>query len=168
MEQVLSNLIGNAIKYSPEGGAIEVTICADYETHEVLLSVRDQGIGIPLQEQAQVFGRFARADNAQAYGIRGTGLGLYLCRELVEQHGGRIWFESTEGLGSTFFVALPLTSQDASMNLVLDDGKLRIYDKFCRILNDLLPISTLSFRNESTDAKDKFCRDFQNARKVLP
>ena len=75
MEQVLSNLIGNAIMYSPEGGAIEVTIGAEYETREALLSVRDQGIGIPLHEQAQIFGRFARASNAQAYGIRGTGLG---------------------------------------------------------------------------------------------
>ena len=81
MEQILSNLIGNAIKYSPEGGAIEVTIRAEHETHEALLSVRDQGIGIPQHEQAQVFGRFARAGNAQAYGIRGRGLGLYLCRE---------------------------------------------------------------------------------------
>ncbi|MFL5704180.1 MAG: ATP-binding protein [Ktedonobacteraceae bacterium] len=114
MEQVLSNLIGNAIKYSPEGGAIEVTIGAEHETHEALLSVRDQGIGIPLHEQAQVFGRFARAGNAQAYGIRGTGLGLYLCRELVEQHGGRIWLESAEGQGSTFFVALPLALKAAS------------------------------------------------------
>ncbi len=111
MEQVLSNLIGNAIKYSPEGGSIEVTIGVDDETHEALLSVRDHGIGIPQHEQVQVFERFARADNAQAYGINGTGLGLYLCRELVEQHGGRIWLESAEGQGSTFFVALPLGSQ---------------------------------------------------------
>jgi two-component system, OmpR family, phosphate regulon sensor histidine kinase PhoR len=117
MEQVLSNLIGNAIKYSPEGGAIEVTIRAEHETHEALLSVRDQGIGIPQHEQAQVFGRFARAGNVQAYGIRGTGLGLYLCRELVEQHGGRIWLESTEGQGSTFFVALPLASKAAPTDL---------------------------------------------------
>lgn len=117
MEQVLSNLIGNAIKYSPEGGAIEVTIGAEHETREALLSVRDQGIGIPPHEQAQIFERFARADNTQAYGIRGTGLGLYLCRELVEAHGGRIWLESTEGQGSTFFVALPLTSQAAPTDL---------------------------------------------------
>jgi signal transduction histidine kinase len=117
MEQVLSNLIGNAIKYSPEGGTIEVTIRAEHETHEALLSVRDQGIGIPLHEQAQIFERFARAGNAQAYGIRGTGLGLYLCRELVEAHGGRIWLESTEGQGSMFFVALPLTTQAAPAGL---------------------------------------------------
>jgi signal transduction histidine kinase len=117
IEQVLSNLIGNAIKYSPEGGAIEVTIRAEHETHEALLSVRDQGIGIPLHEQAQVFGRFARAGNTQAYGIRGAGLGLYLCRELVEAHGGRVWLESTEGQGSTFFVALPLSPQATPMDL---------------------------------------------------
>ncbi len=117
IEQVLSNLIGNAIKYSPEGGAIEVTIRVDEETREALLSVRDQGIGIPLHERAQVFRRFARASNAQAYGIRGAGLGLYLCRELVEAHGGRIWLEPVEGQGSTFFVALPLSPQEASTHL---------------------------------------------------
>ncbi len=110
MEQVLVNLIGNAIIYSPEGGPIEVTIRAESEAHEALLTVRDQGMGIPQRDRAQVFERFARAGNAQTYGIGGTGLGLYLCRELVEQHGGRIWFESAEGQGSTFFVTLPLTS----------------------------------------------------------
>src|SRR6266851_4276769 len=108
MEQVLSNLIGNAIKYSPEGGSIEVTIREEEQAHEALLCVSDHGIGIPAQQQLLVFGRFARADNARAHSIGGTGLGLYLCRELVERHGGRIWFESTEGQGSTFFVALPL------------------------------------------------------------
>ncbi len=108
MEQVLSNLIGNAIKYSPEGGMIEVTVRAEAETKMALLDVSDHGIGIPAQQQSLVFGRFARADNARAYGIGGTGLGLYLCRELVERHGGRIWFESVEGQGSTFFVTLPI------------------------------------------------------------
>ncbi len=110
MEQVLSNLIGNAIKYSPEGGSIDVTIGEDDQAHAALLCVSDHGIGIPAQQHLLVFGRFARADNARAYGIGGTGLGLYLCRELVERHGGRIWFESVEGQGSTFFVALPLVS----------------------------------------------------------
>jgi len=116
MEQVLSNLIGNAIKYSPQGGMIEVTVREEAETKTALLSVSDQGIGIPEQQQSLVFGRFARADNARAYGIGGTGLGLYLCRELVERHGGRIWFESVEGQGSTFFVMLPIAS-DAEMGL---------------------------------------------------
>ncbi len=109
MEQILTNLIGNAIKYSPEGGPIKVTMRANEATREVLLSISDQGIGIPPHDQALVYGRFARARNAQAYEISGSGLGLYLCRELVEQHGGRIWFESAEGQGSTFFVALPLS-----------------------------------------------------------
>ena len=108
IEQVLSNLIGNAIKYSPAGGMIEVTVREGAETKRALLGVSDHGIGIPAQQQSLVFGRFARADNARAYGIGGTGLGLYLCRELVERHGGRIWFESVEGQGSTFFVTLPI------------------------------------------------------------
>lgn len=111
IEQVLVNLIGNAITYSPEGGPIEMTLRAERETHEALLSVRDQGIGIPPRDLAQVFERFARAGNTQRSGIGGTGLGLYLCRELVELHGGRIWCESVEGQGSTFFVALPLSSR---------------------------------------------------------
>ena len=75
------------------------------------LSVSDKGIGIPAQQQARIFGRFERADNSRAYGIGGTGLGLYLSRALIEQHGGRIWFESVEGQGSTFFVLLPLSSE---------------------------------------------------------
>ena len=110
IEQVLSNLIGNAIKYSPEGGLIEVTVREEAETKTALLSVSDHGIGIPAQQQSLVFGRFAQADNARAYGIGGTGLGLYLCRELVERHGGHIWFESVERQGSTFFVTLPIIS----------------------------------------------------------
>jgi signal transduction histidine kinase len=76
------------------------------------LSIRDSGIGIPAQQQARIFGLFTRADNAQESGIGGTGLGLYLSRELIELHGGRLWFESTEGHGSTFFMVLP-TASDA-------------------------------------------------------
>ena len=113
IEQVLSNLISNAIKYSPKGGAIEVTIAEESERQEALLSVRDPGIGIPAQQQAQIFQRFVQADNARAYGIEGTGLGLYLCRALVERHGRRIWFESVEGQGSTFFFTLPVVSKAA-------------------------------------------------------
>jgi signal transduction histidine kinase len=75
------------------------------------LSVADRGIGIPVQQQTRIFGHFERADNSHTYGIGGTGLGLYLSRALVEQHGGRIWFESAEGQGSTFFVVLPLASE---------------------------------------------------------
>ncbi|GHO71859.1 hypothetical protein KSC_107510 [Ktedonobacter sp. SOSP1-52] len=72
------------------------------------IQIQDSGIGIPQQQQASIFGRFIRADNARAAGISGTGLGLYLCRSLVEQHGGRLWFTSQEGKGSTFFLTLPI------------------------------------------------------------
>lgn len=110
IEQVLSNLIGNAIKYSPNGGPIEITLWEARDAQEARLSVRDYGIGIPEQDQARIFEHFARASNAAAYHISGTGFGLYLCRELVARHNGRIWFESKEGQGSTFFIALPHTS----------------------------------------------------------
>jgi signal transduction histidine kinase len=66
-----------------------------------------------VHQQARLFGRFERADNAQILGIGGTGLGLYLCRELIERQGGRIWFESVEGEGSTFFFTLPLLLEDS-------------------------------------------------------
>ncbi len=109
IEQVLVNLLTNAMKYSPAGGLIEVTLQVVPEREAALISIRDQGIGIPQAEQAKLFGRFVRASNSQTHGISGTGLGLYLCRELVLQHGGDIWFESAEGVGSTFFLRLPLS-----------------------------------------------------------
>ena len=111
IEQVLSNLLSNAIKYNPEGGSIAVTLGQEDGANAILLSVQDHGIGIPAREQARLFGRFVRAENALSQGIGGTGLGLYLCRELIEWHGGRIWFISTEGAGSTFFISLPLASE---------------------------------------------------------
>ena len=112
IEQVLSNLTNNAIKYSPDGGDIEISLQDDQKARAALLSVRDHGIGIPANQQGRIFSRFMRADNAHAYNIGGTGLGLYLCRELIERHGGRIWFESVEGQGSTFCVSLPLATID--------------------------------------------------------
>ena len=108
IEQVVSNLISNAIKYSPDGGNIEIAIRADMSANTALLCIRDYGIGIPSYQQGRIFSRFMRADNAHAHNIGGTGLGLYLCRELIERHNGRIWFESVEGQGSTFYVSLPL------------------------------------------------------------
>ncbi|MDQ2885555.1 MAG: ATP-binding protein [Chloroflexota bacterium] len=108
IEQVLVNLLTNAIKYSPDGGLIEMSLQQVPGQQEALITIRDQGIGIPQAEQAQLFGRFSRASNGESQGISGTGLGLYLCHELVSQHGGDIWFESTEGVGSTFFLRLPL------------------------------------------------------------
>jgi signal transduction histidine kinase/GAF domain-containing protein len=115
MEQVLTNLLTNAIKYSPEGGIIALHLAPGPQDTHLQLSIQDQGIGIPQAQQAQIFGRFARAENARLHGIGGTGLGLYLCRELVEQHQGRIWFESNEGKGSTFFLTLPLFDENQEL-----------------------------------------------------
>jgi signal transduction histidine kinase len=112
IEQVLVNLLTNAITHSPEGGEIKVTLQVPSGGQNALISVADHGIGIPQAEQTQLFGQFVRASNAESHGISGTGLGLYLCRELISLHGGEIWFESTEGVGSTFFLRLPL-SQNA-------------------------------------------------------
>ena len=112
MEQVLTNLVGNAIKYSPQGGPIEVAVWAEPQIAEVVLSTRDEGIGIPAQQQAGIFGRFFRAANARM--LPGTGLGLYICRSLVELHGGRLWFASVEERGSTFFLALPHEGEAAA------------------------------------------------------
>ncbi|WP_220198880.1 PAS domain S-box protein [Ktedonospora formicarum] len=109
IEQILSNLLSNAIKYSPGGGLIEVTLEEHKDTHEAHFRIRDQGMGIPHAQQAHLFGRFVRGENVRIAGIRGTGLGLYLCRELIERHGGHISFESEEGVGSTFFFSLPCT-----------------------------------------------------------
>ncbi|MGE5335427.1 MAG: ATP-binding protein [Nitrososphaerota archaeon] len=112
-EQIVGNLLSNAIKYSPEGGAVTVTVEQDEQAGVAKLLVSDQGIGIPAHQQAILFNRFARADNARERGITGTGLGLYLCRELAELQGGQLWFSSEEGVGSTFFLMLPLAEESA-------------------------------------------------------
>jgi signal transduction histidine kinase len=122
IEQVLTNLIGNAIKYSPQGGPVVLRLRAEQAAGTIVLSVQDQGIGIASGQQAQIFSRFMRADNAVAWGISGTGLGLYICRELVERHGGQVWFESEEGRGSTFFLALPALSHVAALEHGAKEG----------------------------------------------
>lgn len=110
IEQAITNLVNNAIKYSPEGGKILLSIQEDVTAGMVVISVRDQGIGIPLSQQAQIFSRFFRATNVTRLGLEGSGLGLYLSRELVQLHGGHIWFESSEEQGTTFFLSLPLAN----------------------------------------------------------
>jgi two-component system phosphate regulon sensor histidine kinase PhoR len=103
--QVLVNLVENAVKYSPGGGRIELGLEAI--DGEVQFRVVDQGMGIPADEQRRIFEKFYRLDPNMIQGIGGTGLGLYICRELVERMGGRIWLESEEGKGSAFFFQLP-------------------------------------------------------------
>jgi two-component system phosphate regulon sensor histidine kinase PhoR len=103
--QVISNLIDNAIKYSPDGG--KVTVAVEERNHHVQFAVTDSGLGIPPAEQRRIFEKFYRLDPDMNRGIGGTGLGLYICRELVRRVNGRIWVESQTGKGSTFFVEVP-------------------------------------------------------------
>lgn len=105
ISQILMNLLSNAIKYSPEAGTILVRLKADRD--KVTLSVQDFGIGIAVGQQAHLFERFYRVSDPMHETIPGLGLGLYIVSEIVKLHGGRIWVESHEGAGSTFFVSLP-------------------------------------------------------------
>jgi signal transduction histidine kinase len=106
--QVLTNLVDNAIKYSPDGGRIEVELSR--RNHAVRFSVRDRGLGIPQAEHRRIFDKFYRLDPNLTRGVGGTGLGLYICRELVRRMNGTIWVESREGEGSRFTFELPVAS----------------------------------------------------------
>jgi signal transduction histidine kinase len=107
--QIVSNLVGNAVKFTPEGGT--VTLAAAPGDGEVRFSVSDTGPGIPPEQVPHIFGAFWQARHADR---RGLGLGLSIARGLVEAHGGRIWVESEPGRGASFVFTLPLADQDAN------------------------------------------------------
>jgi signal transduction histidine kinase len=110
IEQVLANLLENATKYSPGSGTIAVSLTV--EEGEAAVRVRDEGIGLSTDAAEAIFEPFGRASNATAKHIPGLGLGLYICRDLIARHGGRIWTESPgEGMGTTFVVVLPLGAE---------------------------------------------------------
>lgn len=109
LKQVVRHLIGNAIKYSPKGGNVDINVTT--RNGQAIVSVRDYGIGIPRDRQARIFERFYRAHAGTPYDYAGMGVGLYISREIVRGHGGRIWFESEPGKGSTFHFALPLETK---------------------------------------------------------
>ncbi|MGE0684215.1 MAG: sensor histidine kinase [Candidatus Binatia bacterium] len=106
IRQVLANLLSNAIKFSPHGGVITVSV--RNHTTQIIISVTDQGVGIPPDAKAKLFGKFFRVDNQETRSIGGTGLGLALVKQIVEAHGGQVGVESQLGQGSTFFFTLPL------------------------------------------------------------
>jgi signal transduction histidine kinase len=106
--QLLENLVENGIKYSPQGGEVCVKVWRDDE--EAHLSVTDRGIGIPEKDLPRVFERFFRGDNVDDRSFAGMGLGLFICRGIAEQHGGRISVTSRPGRGSAFRVDLPISS----------------------------------------------------------
>lgn len=110
LTQVFDNILNNAMKYSPNGGTITVRLL---ETHNsAIVSISDQGLGIPKKDLNKVFDRFYRVDKARSREMGGTGLGLAISKEVIRQHNGRIWVESEEGKGSTFYVALPYEAFD--------------------------------------------------------
>jgi signal transduction histidine kinase len=108
IEQVLENLVGNAIKYSPQGGPIVIALRV--ERGEALLTVRDRGIGIAPQEIEKVFALFYRSPDPRADQVGGLGLGLYISREIVARHHGHLWAERNPDTGTTFHVRLPLAA----------------------------------------------------------
>ncbi|MFH1015466.1 MAG: ATP-binding protein [Chloroflexota bacterium] len=117
LEQVLRNLVENAVKYSPEGG--DVTIGGEVKEDRVVIAVSDEGIGIPSEYQEKVFERFYRVANPLTRRISGSGLGLSIVKGHVEAHGGRVWLESRMAKGSTFYFSLP-TERDESTEPELD------------------------------------------------
>jgi PAS domain S-box-containing protein len=123
LRQVISNLIDNAIKYSPDGG--KVTVALEGRDHHVQFAISDSGLGIPAAEQARIFEKFYRLDPDMNRGIGGTGLGLYICRELVRRVDGRIWVESQAGKGSTFYVEVPQEQASSSSGGGTSSGRQR-------------------------------------------
>jgi two-component system phosphate regulon sensor histidine kinase PhoR len=110
LEQVLFNLLDNAIKYTPEGGKVEISVTEETK-QEILFSVRDDGIGIPREDLSRIFERFYRVDKGRSQEMGGTGLGLSIVKHIVQAHHGRVWAESQLGKGSTFYFTLPKAPQ---------------------------------------------------------
>jgi PAS domain S-box-containing protein len=110
--QVVANLLENALRFSPGGGRVETSVVRRHA--EAVLSVRDHGVGIPPERQARVFERYYRAHAGTGEDYGGLGLGLDVSREVVQRHGGRIWFESEVGRGSTFSFSLPIARGGAA------------------------------------------------------
>lgn len=108
LTQVLDNIISNAIKYSPSGGNVTVTLL--HQGNKARISIADEGMGIPPESQERIFERFYRVDKARARNVGGTGLGLAIAREYVQAHDGEIWVHSEYNEGTTIYVTLPYST----------------------------------------------------------
>ncbi len=108
---VVQNLLDNAIKYTPKGGEVLISIKHDSDAGRVQVSFKDSGVGIPKDQQTRLFGKFFRAANVVRMETEGSGLGLFISKNVISAHGGDIWFESEEGKGSTFYFYLPVTDK---------------------------------------------------------
>jgi signal transduction histidine kinase len=105
LAQTITNLVSNAVKYSPAGGSVAIATRNDGD--DVVISVRDEGVGIAEEDLSRIFDRFERVETGIAGRIAGTGLGLSIAQEIASLHGGRLWADSELGLGSTFYLAIP-------------------------------------------------------------
>jgi len=103
---VIENLIDNAIRYTKGGGKVGIKL--EGQGPKIYFEIKDSGVGIPEQEKAYIFQKFFRAENALKQRTRGSGLGLYVCKSIIEKSGGNIWFKSEEGVGTTFYFTLPI------------------------------------------------------------
>jgi len=111
MRHAFSNVINNAIKYSKNAGSVKVEI--NRQDPDVVVKVKDDGLGIPVSDQENIFKKFFRAHNAINRDVEGSGLGLYFVKQIIEASGGKIWFESKEKKGTTFYISLPLIGSKA-------------------------------------------------------
>jgi len=112
LRQVFQNVVSNAVKYSPAGGKIKVDV-QNHSPDEILAAVSDQGMGVPPEKLGKLFQKFSRVDSRESKEIKGAGLGLWICREIVVAHGGRIWMESEPGSGSTVKFILLRSPEDS-------------------------------------------------------
>ncbi|WP_339148243.1 MULTISPECIES: cell wall metabolism sensor histidine kinase WalK [unclassified Sutcliffiella] len=110
--QVLDNIISNAMKYSPEGGTIIFTVDIEESANQILVSISDQGVGIPKADINKIFERFYRVDKARTRMLGGTGLGLAIAKEMIQAHDGDIWASSEEGKGTTIYFTLPISQEE--------------------------------------------------------
>lgn len=108
IEVAIYNLLNNAINYTPVGGQITIAL-SKYGAEEVLFRIQDTGVGIPKDEQKQIFLKFFRGSNVRRGEVSGTGLGMFITKNIIEAHGGKIWFESEENKGTTFYFTLPIS-----------------------------------------------------------
>jgi signal transduction histidine kinase len=109
LQMVVENLLNNSIKYTTNHGKIELKLTK--KDALIIFNIKDSGVGIPAEQQNRIFDKFFRSDNIVKYQTEGTGLGLYIAKNIIEQMGGRIWFESVENLGSIFSFSIPISKQ---------------------------------------------------------